>query len=156
MADGLGSVLKWTASYEANWVPDAQVQSLIDSAIYRTLCVGGLLRCPPDPAAGEIVEFQSASMVGHPVTLRGYLRRPAGAGPFPAVVLLHPCSGFAWSLDQKWGAKLSEWGYVTLTVDRFSGRGLKNSCRDQLPIDASFEAYRALDFLAQQPSVRRE
>jgi dienelactone hydrolase len=152
--DGTGSALKMTATYDADGVADANAKKAIDRSMYTALCLSGPLLCTRDPAsAAEIVEFQNTPVLGRPVMLRGYLRRPSGAGPFPAVVLLHGCHGFAESLDQNWGARLVEWGYVTLTVDNFSARGLKNSCRGGLPMDVSFDAYRALDFLSLRPFV---
>jgi dienelactone hydrolase len=121
--------------------------------MHSALRLYGSLRCARDPAASEIVEFHSTAVLGEPVMLRGYLRRPSGTGPIPAVVLLHGCAGFAESLDQKWGPKLAKWGYVILTVDSFSARGLQNGCRGGPPIDAFFDAYRALDFLEHRSSM---
>jgi dienelactone hydrolase len=83
-----------------------------------------------------------------PLMLKGYLRRPAGAGPFPAVVLLPGCNGTAEPLDQNWGVRLVEWGYLTLTVDSVSPRGLKNICGGGARSDMQFDAHRALDFPA--------
>jgi dienelactone hydrolase len=154
--DGTGSVLKMTATYDADGVADADAKKAIDRRMYTALCLGGPLLCTRDqrPAsAAEIVEFASTRVVGKPVMLKGYLRHPSGAGPFPAVVLLHGCNGFPESLDLNWGVKLAAWGYATLTVDSFLPRGLKNACGGGLPMGVSFDAYQALDFLGQQPFV---
>ena len=46
--------------------------------------------------ADEVVSFPSldGALTGAtPTALRGLLLRPSGAGPFPAVVALHGCSG---------------------------------------------------------------
>ena len=46
--------------------------------------------------ADEVVSFLSldgAVTGGAPTALRGLLLRPAGAGPFPAVVAPHGCTG---------------------------------------------------------------
>ena len=51
----------------------------------------------------------------------------------PAVVLLHGCGGGWRGLDERWGKRLAEWGYVTLTVDRFGTRGIKHTCTSGLP-----------------------
>src|SRR5262249_9395406 len=89
-----------------------------------------------------------------PLALRGYLRRPDGPGPFPAVVLLHGCDGSFERLDQLWGIRIAGWGYVTLTIDRFGPRGLKNTCGPgSTPVDSAFDAYRALNFLVRQRFV---
>ena len=44
-------------------------------------------------SAGSLVEFPNVSE--REPKLLGYLARPTGEGPFPAVVVLHGCSGFA-------------------------------------------------------------
>jgi dienelactone hydrolase len=69
------------------------------------------------------------------------------------VVLLHGCNGNWGRLDQRWGKQISAWGYVTLTVDSFGPRGLKNTCGGGAPVDLAFDAYRALNFLVRQPFV---
>jgi dipeptidyl aminopeptidase/acylaminoacyl peptidase len=149
--------LKWTASYEAKGVSDAEAQKIIDGAIYRALCVNSPLLCTDDQrplTPSEVVGFDGLSLSSTPLTLRGYLRRPDGAGPFPAVVLLHGCGGSPESLDQLWGVRIAGWGYVTLTIDRFGPRGLKNTCRPgSTPVDTAFDAYQALNFLVQQRFV---
>ena len=98
-----------------------------------------------------VVEFENP--LASPQPLQGYLRRTNGAGPSPAVVLLHSCNGDWRRLDQRWGWRIASWGYVTLTVDSFGPRGVKNSCGGGAPVDMAFDAYRALNFLVQQPFV---
>jgi dienelactone hydrolase len=48
---------------------------------------------------------------------------PTGAGPFPAVVVLHGCLGVR-SKDVRWAERLRDEGYVALVVDSMTGRGL--------------------------------
>jgi dienelactone hydrolase len=103
-----------------------------------------------EPAA-FIVELENP-LGGRP-PLEGYLRQTYRAGPSPAVVLLHGCNGNWRQLDERWGKPIASWGYVTLTVDSFGPRGLDNTCTSGAPVDLVFDAYRALDFLVQQPSV---
>ena len=55
-------------------------------------------------------------------------------------------------LDERWGKRLADWGYVTLTVDRFGTRGITNACTG-VPPATLYDAYRALNFLAGQSSV---
>jgi len=153
---GVGSALTIEASYEASGVGDAEAKESVDRSMFFSLCINGPLVCASDqrsvPAA-EQVSFEGTSLVGRPLMLRGYLRRPAGAGPLPAVVLLPGCNGTAEPLDQNWGVRLAEWGYVTLTVDSLSPRGLKNICGGGARPDMQFDAYRALDFLAEKEFV---
>jgi dienelactone hydrolase len=114
-----------------------------------------LIALASSPAQSEsspvVVEFESP--LASPQPLQGYLRRTNGAGPSPAVVLLHSCNGDWRRLDRGWGLRIASWGYVTLTVDSFGPRGIKNSCGGGAPVDMAFDAYRALNFLVQQPFV---
>lgn len=102
-------------------------------------------------ASGSVVDFETPLSRQQP--LQGYLRQPAGAGPSPAVVLLHSCNGNWRRLDERWGRLIASWGYVTLAVDSFGPRGLSNTCSSGAPVDLVFDAYRALGYLAQQRSV---
>jgi dienelactone hydrolase len=95
--------------------------------------------------AATIVHFAPAS--GQPKLL-GYLRQPAGRGPFAAVVLLHGCGGDAEGLDRNWGTRLWSWGYVTLTVDSFTPRGITNSCHTGAPAGRVLDPYTALGYLS--------
>jgi dienelactone hydrolase len=52
--------------------------------------------------------------------------KPDGAGPFPAIVMLHDCSGLgprSSGAPGRWAATLVERGYVVLMPDSFSTRG---------------------------------
>jgi len=53
--------------------------------------------------------------------------QPAGPGPFPAVIMLHGCGGLG-GRDRMWAERLRGWGYVTLRVNSFTARDLKNVC----------------------------
>jgi dienelactone hydrolase len=102
-------------------------------------------------SSARVVEFESP--LANPTPLQGYLRQPNGAGPSPAVVLLHSCDGNWQRLDDLWGRRIASWGYVTLTVDSFGPRGIKSTCTSGAPVDLMFDAYRALSFLVRQPFV---
>jgi dienelactone hydrolase len=103
--------------------------------------------------AAETVRFASGSAQPNPPILRGYMRRPAGNGPFPAVILLHGCGGDPTGLDRNWGERLQSWGYVSLTVDSFGPRGITNSCRSGEPAGRDLDPYGAFGFLAREPFV---
>ena len=103
-----------------------------------------------EPGA-TMVELESP--LAHAQPLQGLLRRPSGAGPFPAIVLLHSCNGSWKRLDERWGKQIAPWGYVTLTVDSFGPRGIEESCGNGSPTEMAFDAYRALDFLVRQHAV---
>ncbi len=57
--------------------------------------------------------------------LTGSLMKPAGNGPFPAIVMLHGCAGIE-ATHNTWASRLKSWGYVTLIVDSFGPRGVGN------------------------------
>jgi dienelactone hydrolase len=156
------SVLELVSSYDAKGISDADARRIVSGSMFRSLCVGGPLRCTSEqqPAPpSEPVWFDSAVASETPVSMQGYLRRPAGPGPFPAVVLMHGCGGGAEEVDWHWGVRIAAWGYVTLTIDRHAPRGLKNACGGFHPAprgpypDVRSDATRALDFLVRQPYV---
>jgi dienelactone hydrolase len=80
--------------------------------------------------AAEQVEIPSGE-----VKLRATLFRPAGAGPFPAVVALHNCDGLADGeapIDdryQEWGEHLAAAGFAVVFPDSFGSRGLASQCK---------------------------
>jgi dienelactone hydrolase len=123
------------------------------AAFVAAFLIGNAVECfaaQPEQSA-TVVEFENplASLI----PLQGYLRQTNDAGPSPAVVLLHSCNGDWRRLDERWGKRIASWGYVTLAVDSFGPRGLKNTCSGGAPVDLAFDAYRALSFLVRQPSI---
>jgi dienelactone hydrolase len=108
----------------------------------------GLLASGAPAQADELVGFPSAGQ-GEPI--QGYLSRPKGAGPFPAVVLLHTCLGLPASRASI-GERIAAWGYVALFVDDFSTRGLKETCAVDFN-QALQDAGGALAYLAGLPYV---
>ena len=75
--------------------------------------------------AVEDVRFEAndKTQSGEQLMLTAKLRKPEGNGPFPAVVMLHPCMEATKELDV-WSERLVSWGYVTLQVDSFGPRGV--------------------------------
>jgi dienelactone hydrolase len=123
------------------------------AAFLAAFLIGDVAACAAAQSASSatVVEFESP--LASPAPLQGYLRQPTGAGPSPAVVLLHGCNGNWRRLDERWGKRIAAWGYVTLTVDSFGPRGIKDTCNSGAPVDLAFDAYRALNFLVRQPLV---
>ena len=103
--------------------------------------------------AGTLVEIPNVS--DQPPRLLGYLARPDGDGPFPAVVVLHGCAGLAGAGSLQLADQLKDWGYVALTVDSLGPRGLTTACGGSF-IDQAGDAYAALRYLAQQTFVAPE
>jgi dienelactone hydrolase len=153
IAEGKGSALQLTATYDASGVSDADAKRAIDGLVFRALCVSGPLRCSNDHQliSADIVAITDSQW--SPLVLQGYLRRPVSRGPSPAVILVHGCAGFAEQLDQNWAERIASWGYVTLTIDSFGRRGIKNTCQRAPPSDIDYDPYRGLNYLIQQKLV---
>jgi len=123
---------------------------------------------PSDASAEELVTFNSAPYrLGHiqerlarergetpkaPVSIEGYLSKPEGDGPFPAIVYLHGCGGLSRGARTRMADLLTGWGYVSLAADSFSTRGIKDACTPQMP-DREADALGALSYLSKLPFV---
>jgi dienelactone hydrolase len=109
-------------------------------------------------SADELVTFASAAprsaQTGPPARqsdIQGYLTKPRGTGPFPAVALLHSCLGLP--VDRRAiGGALASWGYVALFVDDFATRRIRETCAVDFP-EGVADAFGALAFLAKLPYV---
>lgn len=100
------------------------------------------------------------------LSLNGYLLRPDGNGPFPAVVALHGCGGvfrheaqggkFS-SRHADWAARLLAAGYVVLFPDSFGSRNAPGQCsvadRVASPRTRAEDAKAAARWLAAQKFV---
>ena len=129
-------------------------------------------------SAAERVQFESARYQVGPLQQRlarergetivrppaeiidGYVTKPEGPGPFPAVVHLHGCSGvpnaFKDGADKgQWSVRLASWGYAVLVVDSFTTRGIEHACTATGRSIAAriADAHGALAYLAAQPFV---
>ena len=76
--------------------------------------------------AGPAVSFPNATP-GTPREIAGYESRPAGGGPFPAVVLMHGCRGVSGS-TREWAGWFRERGYVAFIVDSWAPREITDGC----------------------------
>ena len=82
---------------------------------------------PTTGAAQEIVKFEATDpYASDKVVLRAELFKPDGAGPFPAVILMHGCGG--WQPAVRYSLHthadyLVKNGYVVLSLDSFGPRG---------------------------------
>jgi dienelactone hydrolase len=124
-------------------------------ALLFSFCIGDPVACDAEQHPLPPVEMIRIPVSPLPFVLRGFLRRPERAGRSPAVVLLPACGEYAKPLDEEWGARLSSWGYVTLTIDGFGPRGIQH-CGHSVTADypeLAPDAYRGLNFLVQQKFV---
>jgi dienelactone hydrolase len=120
---------------------------------------------PSPAAAAELVKFPSvatsfpqangsgsgAGLSPEAAGIEGYLSKPKGEGPFPAVVVLHSCLGLRADRQSIAGA-LTRWGYVALFVDDFVTRGIRQTCAVDFP-QALPDAFGALEFITGLPYV---
>jgi dienelactone hydrolase len=104
------------------------------------------------------VSFESADST----RLAAELCMPAGNGPFPAVVDLHPriCMGPA-GIPPPWEQTvLPSWGYSVLVIDNFAARGLTARACDDINSLTSrqviADAYGGLQFIAQDSRIDRK
>jgi dienelactone hydrolase len=93
-----------------------------------------------------------------PFDVKGYLRRPSGAGPFPGVILIPSCDRFVTNTDQDWATTLSSWGYVALTLDVFTPHRVpgQETCIFPASPELADDVYRGLDLLVARKLVDPE
>jgi dienelactone hydrolase len=110
----------------------------------------------PGAYADELVEIATHRAAAWPGSseatppLLGFLTRPNQPGRFPAVVLLHGCTGFS-GHDTEAAATLKSWGYVALALNSL---GDANMCGARGGAAAeAFDAYAGLLFLTAQSFV---
>lgn len=115
----------------------------------------GLAACQPQGAATRI------AAEGPDAGFTAWLAKPEGDGPFPAVVLLHGCTGLErdtlhrtmWRGLGRHAALLNDNGYVTLIVDSFGPRGITDACERPRLSEQANDARAAFDRLASLPFV---
>jgi dienelactone hydrolase len=95
-----------------------------------------------------------------PKIVQGYVQKPDGPGPFPAVIVLHGCAGLGSLFDPHsarnfWPDLLISWGYAVLVVDSFTLRGVGDTCGRDTGSYRVQDAFGALLYLSEQPYVDR-
>jgi dienelactone hydrolase len=116
--------------------------------------------------AGNATRFQMGTVEEHRAqaaqgVLPSTLYRPAGAGPFPFVVLLHGCGGLKhdaiWmQWVQPWAALFHDHGIGTAVVDSLGPRGVDHVCTGDVAawaVRRADDAYSARVWLAEHPDV---
>jgi dienelactone hydrolase len=100
-----------------------------DHALVSTLLLAFLLGTTAARAdvlyAGTAVTFQSTTS-GKPQDIPATILKPEGDGPFPAIVIMHDCSGLgarSSGSPGRWGHLLAAQGYVVIMPDSFLPRG---------------------------------
>src|SRR5436305_13984173 len=119
----------------------------------------------PAPASAEEAAWLAADMVqiaAHRMDLplprmssqplMGYLARPDEPGRHPAVIELHGCGGFG-TMDVVVADVLKSFGYVALALDSLGDANVCEYSSGDGEIAEAFDAYAALDWLAEQSYV---
>jgi dienelactone hydrolase len=89
--------------------------------------------------------------------LTGWIYRPDGPGPFPAIIFAHSCVGYA-AGAKEWGRRLESWGYLTLVPDSFGPRGKVAVCGQHGVVTPDMrvaDIAGALDYLKARPDVKK-
>jgi dienelactone hydrolase len=135
---------------------------LMRSLVGAGLCLAATsCAVPADTAAGadEVrippVEAPRARMPEK--FIPAVLRLPRGNGPFPAVIVLHGCSGRGPS-QITWARRLNAWGYAAVIPDSMTPRGIKRVCEphDQplvTPRDRVGDIGSTVAWLKSQPEI---
>lgn len=102
----------------------------------------------------RLAQERGETLTAGPTTpIEGYLSKPDGAGPFPAVVFLHGCGGLSANARHAVAERMTGWGYVALSVDSFTPRGISQACGSQQMPDRQGDALGALLYLSRQDFV---
>ncbi len=119
---------------------------------------------PPEAAVHE----QAVRIPAQDLGLTGVLFSPASSPLLPerrpAIVLMHGCGGMVDSRGElvarhrDWAERFARWGFVALTLDSFSPRGIRAICElKERPIhpwkERTADAYAALRYLAARADV---
>lgn len=108
----------------------------------------------PGKFAPVPLQAEVKTSLGLFTALSNHTFKPAGDGPFAAVVLMHTCGGIHNPHMREHGQSLLAAGYVVLMLDSFEPRGQKNCSGGALSTQAGVvDAYAALHFLARQAFV---
>ena len=115
-------ILTFVATADARATASAEELVRFDSAPY----VMGQIQQRRAIERGETVAKLTTN-------IEGYLSKPDGSGPFPAIVYLHGCNGLSQSTRARMADLMTGWGYVSLAVDSFTSRGIKEACTGGMP-----------------------
>ena len=176
-ANGLSAMASCALTFHCENEPMSQSTVRLAAMAFIICCaVDAPPYCDAFAASPKLVEFEGApqaldnlqqrvergrgevpkSVAADP--LRGFLAKPEGDGPFPAIVALHGCSGLPEAVVQGASERAVSRGFVILLVDSFSTRAIDHTCTPERYAAAdiytrTLDAYGALLFLARQSFV---
>jgi dienelactone hydrolase len=138
---------------------------------YGAIALAILVGVVAAPEARALLAYTHAAVTvpsttdGVPQDVPTELYRPAGDGPFPAIVIMHDCSGLgprSSGAPARWAQLLATQGYVVAMPDSFTPRGFPggvctapsgNSTPKVNPLPRAYDAYAALAYLRALPYV---
>jgi endo-1,4-beta-xylanase len=121
-----------------------------------------LAQTPSQPLPGFKLDGERWTYDGEGLSLRGILLKPAGKGPFPAVLISHGLGGNAAGFGRTKAQEMTKWGLVCMACDYThaglpGGKKLDKAGADRQTYGASEEnlrrAVKCLDILASLPDV---
>lgn len=110
------------------------------------------------PAEAPPLTFEPGTVGAPQSGARAELSVPAGAQPFPAMVVLHGCDGVGRHV-RLWAQQLVDWGYVAIVVDSFRPRRMTTVCNHGMlvpPQLQAMDAFNAADYLRRLPNVAED
>jgi dienelactone hydrolase len=132
--------------------------------IFQTIACAFFAVASIAPARAEFLKFDSpTNLASYKATIGGELLFPAGRGPFPVVIILHPCGGLdSWAKASlaAHSQALAKAGFATYTPDSLSARGLtaEKVCQGggeavEFRLD---DLFNARDALEKNPKIDKE
>lgn len=110
--------------------------------------------------ASDLEFARDARPLGRYSDVANQLFKPAGAGPFPAIVYLHTCGGIDFARNRYWTEAALQRGYAVLVVDSLGPRGVRTLCDTFAQGRGGVNTYRglkdavdALEHLAKLPYI---
>jgi dienelactone hydrolase len=119
--------------------------------LLAAFATSGAVAADPQP-----LTFDATSVGGPDSGSPLQIWRPAGKGPFPAMLVLHGCGGI-YDNTRTWASRLASWGYVAVIVDSFRPRHVKSVCNiggTAPPKLRAQDAFNAAIYLRTQPDIR--
>lgn len=132
-----------------------RIAGALAAALVAALAGGALARPAADEtgfAAVTIPLIAEGKPDARDSAVAGYLFKPEGDGPFPAVVLIHGCNGYdwlvqgqpGWMLFKRYAERYVAHGYVALVLDSFEPRGVNNVCGQAMSVPPARRAWDVL------------
>ncbi len=126
------------------------------------VCLAFAILSIPSLTRAETLTFKSEVIpTDLTASLNGSLSFPAGKGPFPVVLLLHPCGGlepFGLATLQAHASNLQSVGFGALILDSYGPRNLNGgkACEQRTTAFRRDDAYNALAALQRHPKVSKD